>query len=145
MPRTPILPSPSWVLGPSILPGRGFFPTDSLDAALYSAMIVGGGWVAAHGGCSDDDNMDVDNGDNTVYCSTRPHVWSQMWPENAKNEAHFPLTSCLWVSVGYSHGKLWDGPRSQPEYWRTVKHEVGFSISVKIMIPTPTPSYLVHV
>lgn len=85
-PGPPIFPSPIQVLSASTLPGRGPSPLIAwmLPTAHYSAMDVGGGGVATRGRCYDEDTT-------AVYCSSGPHVLSQMWPENAKNEACFPL------------------------------------------------------
>lgn len=53
---------------------------------------LGGGFSTCDR-CLDDDAM-------AVYCSSGPHVLSQMWPGNAKNEACFPpFTFCVTVSA----------------------------------------------
>lgn len=76
-----VLPSPEY-LHPVGAPREGPFSTDSQDVARYSAIIMGGGGESTRGRCYDVDAT-------AVYCSSGPHVWSQMWPENAKNEACF--------------------------------------------------------
>ncbi len=101
---------PSKVLSTSAmlgLPGRGLSPQTAWmwPTAHYSAMMLGGGGVSAHVRCYGDDAT-------AVYCSSGPHVRRQMWPENAKNEACFPLLHyvCLSVWLTDSYGAVWDGP-----------------------------------
>lgn len=70
--------------------------------------------MSAHGRCCDDDD-DVRAG----YCSSGPHVRSQMRPKNAKNEAGFPPFYIMYVCqcVRVIHRLLWKimgGPCLRP-------------------------------
>lgn len=90
--------------------------------------------------CYDDDAT-------AVYCSSGPHVRSQMWLENAKNEACFPLyiiyvclTGCMHVTHD-PYGAIWVAP-----HIRAVKDEVRFFfISGELSISQCSLGYLAHV
>lgn len=77
-------------------------PLLSMDVAS-AVTAVGVEWLHM---AEDDDDA------GAVYCSSGPHVRSQMRPENAKNEACFPFASYMCVD---SYGTLWDGACLRPE------------------------------